>query len=141
MVGAGPYSWAMSYDSYGQMPVQPSFFLSANGQEFGPYPLQALSGMAQAGTLRADAMVRDVNGGNYFAAGQIPGLFSQREWVITLVLSIVVGSLGVDRFYLGQIGLGILKLITGGGFGVWWIIDVILLAMRKLPDAEGRPLR
>lgn len=131
----------MSYDSYGQMPVQPTFFLASNGQEFGPYPLQALSGMAHAGTIRSDAMVRDVNGGGYFPAGQIPGLFSQREWVIALVLGVVVGTLGVDRFYLGQIGLGILKLITGGGFGIWWIIDVVLIATRKLPDAEGLPLR
>jgi hypothetical protein len=53
------------------------------------------------------------------------------SWVLTLVLSILVGSLGVDRFMMGQIGLGILKLITGGGCGVWWLIDVILIAMKK----------
>jgi len=53
------------------------------------------------------------------------------SWVLTLVLSILVGSLGVDRFMMGQIGLGILKLITAGGCGIWWIIDVILIAMKK----------
>ena len=97
--------------------------------------------MANSGALRADTMIRDVNGGNYFPAGQMPGLFSTRDWTVALVLSIVLGTLGVDRFYLGQIGLGFLKLITMGGFGVWALIDIILIATRKLPDAEGRALR
>jgi TM2 domain-containing membrane protein YozV len=38
-----------------------------------------------------------------------------------------VGTLGVDRFYMGDIGLGICKLITGGGCGIWWLIDIFLV--------------
>jgi hypothetical protein len=64
-----------------------------------------------------------------------------KEWVIALVLSIVVGALGIDRFYLGYVGLGIVKLLTGGGCGIWYIVDIVLIAMNKLPDAEGRPLK
>jgi len=52
------------------------------------------------------------------------------NWVLTLVLSILVGWLGVDHFVMGQVGLGILKLITGGGCGIWWLIDVILIATK-----------
>lgn len=52
------------------------------------------------------------------------------NWVFTLVMSVIFGSLGVDRFILGHIGLGILKLITAGGFGIWWVIDVILIATK-----------
>lgn len=52
------------------------------------------------------------------------------NWVLALLLSIFFGSFGVDRFLLGHIGLGILKLITFGGFGVWWLIDVILIAAK-----------
>jgi TM2 domain-containing membrane protein YozV len=52
------------------------------------------------------------------------------NWVLALVMSIVFGQLGVDRFIMGHIGLGILKLITFGGFGIWWIIDVILIATK-----------
>ena len=52
------------------------------------------------------------------------------NWTLTLVMSIIFGSLGVDRFIMGHVGLGILKLITFGGFGVWWLVDVILIATR-----------
>ena len=52
------------------------------------------------------------------------------NWVLALIMSIVFGQLGVDRFIMGHIGLGILKLITFGGFGIWWIIDVILIATK-----------
>lgn len=52
------------------------------------------------------------------------------NWVLVLVMSIVFGSLGVDRFILGRIGTGILKLITLGGFGIWWLVDLILIATK-----------
>lgn len=52
------------------------------------------------------------------------------NWVLALIMSIVFGQLGVDRFIMGHVGLGILKLITFGGFGIWWIIDVILIATK-----------
>ena len=52
------------------------------------------------------------------------------NWTITLVVSILVGSLGVDRFRMGQVGLGILKLLTLGGCGVWSLVDIILIATK-----------
>ena len=53
-----------------------------------------------------------------------------KKWLTALLLSILIGSLGVDRFYMGHVGLGILKLITFGGFGIWWLIDLILIATK-----------
>ena len=62
---------------------------------------------------------------------------SEKDWLVALLLSIFLGGLGVDRFYLGSIGLGILKLITCGGVGVWALIDIILIAMEKMKDGNG----
>jgi TM2 domain-containing membrane protein YozV len=53
------------------------------------------------------------------------------NWVLTLIMSVIFGQLGVDRFIMGHVGLGILKLITLGGCGIWWIIDIVLIATKS----------
>jgi TM2 domain-containing membrane protein YozV len=59
----------------------------------------------------------------------------------TFLLSWLLGFFGVDRFYLGQVGLGILKLVTFGGCGVWALIDMILAGIGSRRDAQGAPLQ
>lgn len=54
-----------------------------------------------------------------------------------LILSIFVGVLGIDRFYLGYTGMGVLKLLTGGVFGILYIIDIITIATGSLTPADG----
>jgi TM2 domain-containing membrane protein YozV len=64
----------------------------------------------------------------------------RKDYLVALLLSIFVGQFGVDRFYMGYIGLGILKLITFGGCGIWVLIDIYLIATDKLKCADGQSL-
>lgn len=54
-----------------------------------------------------------------------------------LFLSVFVGILGVDRFYLGYTGMGVLKLLTGGCLGILYILDILSIANGKLSPADG----
>ena len=63
---------------------------------------------------------------------------SNRNWNTAFLLSILLGIFGADRFYVGRPGLGILKLVTFGGYFVWWLVDVILLLQGRMKDDLGK---
>lgn len=116
------------------------FYIQYMGQEQGPVEYAQLAGMARSGQIKADTPVRTAQSPAWFPAKQVGGVFSDKEWLTTLLLSFFLGGLGVDRFYLGHTGLGIAKLLTLGGCGVWAIIDFVLIALRKVNDKDGAPL-
>lgn len=63
-----------------------------------------------------------------------------KSFLVTWLLSLLIGVLGADRFYLGKIGTGILKLITFGGLGIWVLIDLIITLTGNQTDKHGRKL-
>ena len=66
---------------------------------------------------------------------------SEKSWPATLALSIFLGFVGADRFYVGRFELGTVKLFTMGGFFFWWIIDILLVATGQMKDGLGRSVR
>jgi len=85
-----------------------------------------------------------MSNGKYFESYQINGIrerliaLDDSKWAmissvqlkdptVSLIVSILAGSLGIDRFLIGDIGMGIGKLITCGGLGIWAIIDWFLI--------------
>ena len=63
---------------------------------------------------------------------------SDKDFVTTLLICIFLGGLGVHRFFVDKMGTGVLMLVTLGGLGIWWIIDIILIVTGSFKDSEGR---
>lgn len=119
-----------------------TFMVQMMGGEQGPFTIPDLQAQARNGHIKATTPVRRADGtGGWFAVSDLPGVFSDKDWLITLLISWLVGYLGIDRFYLGYTGLGVLKLITCGGCYIWWLIDLIMILLGKLTDANGLPLK
>lgn len=68
-----------------------------------------------------------------------PNLPATKNKLTAILLAIFTGGFGVDRFYLGYTGLGVVKLLTAGGFGIWSLIDLIRICTGSLRPADGSP--
>lgn len=66
---------------------------------------------------------------------------SEKGFVPTLLLCFFLGGLGVHRFYVGKIGTGILMLLTLGGFGIWYLIDFVMIAVGSFRDKDGNLIK
>jgi hypothetical protein len=121
-----------------------AFMVQQMGSEAGPYSIADIAAQARSGIIKSNTLVRRVDATTstaWFAASEIPGVFSDKDWTTTILISFFLGGIGVDRFYLGYTGLGILKLLTLGGCGIWSLIDLVRIAMGSVTDSQGRPLR
>lgn len=111
------------------------------GQPDSPVDTFTLATWAKTKVIRPDTQVLDVDTDRTYLASQIPGVFSEKEFLVAVLFSIFLGYFGVDRFYMGQVGMGIGKLLTFGGCGIWYLVDIILIATRSSNDSLGRPLK
>ena len=71
----------------------------------------------------------------------IPAGTSPKSRLVATLLSFFLGGLGIDRFYLGNIGLGVAKLLLGWlTAGIWPLIDFIVIVAGSSHDGEGLPV-
>ncbi len=130
----------MSYDpnqppqSYGQQPNQPPPGYYAEQQsQYGQEPQQY--GQPQYGPQQQYGQPQYGFPGAQGFAQAVP-----KDWMTTLLLCIFLGWLGVHRFYTGHIAIGVIQLLTGGGCGIWWLIDFIMILTDSYKDSNGFPL-
>lgn len=65
---------------------------------------------------------------------------NEKNWLVTLLLCLFLGTIGVHRFYAGKIGTGILQLLTLGGCGIWTLIDLVMIIVGNFTDKNGNKI-
>lgn len=66
---------------------------------------------------------------------------SEKGFVPAILLCYFLGVLGIHRFYVGKIGTGILMIVTFGGFGIWVVVDMVLIATGSFRDKRDLPIK
>ena len=66
---------------------------------------------------------------------------SEKSFVATLLLLLLLGGFGAHRFYVGKPGTAILFIFTLGGLGLWSLVDLIMIIVGSFKDKEGRDLQ
>ncbi len=70
----------------------------------------------------------------------VPAGSSDKLLLPAVLLCFFLGTFGAHRFYVGKTGTAILMIVTVGGFGIWTLIDFIMLLVSKFTDKDGRLL-
>ncbi|MBE0537083.1 MAG: TM2 domain-containing protein [Phycisphaerae bacterium] len=66
---------------------------------------------------------------------------SDKSGLVCLLLLLLLPGLGIHRFYVGKVGTGLLFLVTLGGFGIWWLIDLIFIVSGAFTDSRGAKVK
>ncbi len=66
---------------------------------------------------------------------------SEKNGIVALILCLLLGPIGVHRFYVGKIGTGIVMILTLGGLGIWTLIDLIMIICGAFTDSDGNKIK
>ena len=91
--------------------------------------------------MRRNKQIFPPSGAAYVAPAVPVGAEAPKDWLITLLLCLFCGGIGVHRYYVGKIGTGILYTLTLGIFGIGTLIDLIKIAIGKFTDKNGNYIR
>jgi uncharacterized Zn finger protein (UPF0148 family) len=102
---------------------------------------QEQSSIQRIKNLQAALASTPGSGGTGAAAGvtTVAG-YGPKDWTVALALCALLGWLGAHRFYTGHTLIGVLQLVTVGGAGIWWLIDLVMIISGKYKDSKGYPL-
>eukprot|EP01080_Neovahlkampfia_damariscottae_P007392 gene7392-11714_t len=106
---------------------------SCKSHELGTFTLAPLGNLNCTSLEGVDCI-----GENNFLVKNVPCQSqSSKKYMTAMLYSILLGIFGADRYYLEHYILGIAKMFTLGGLGVWWIVDLVLLSIGSLRPADG----
>jgi len=63
---------------------------------------------------------------------------SEKKKLPAFLLCFFFGIFGVHRFYVGKVATGVIQLLTVGGCGIWWLLDLLVILLGGFTDKEGR---